>query len=175
MPDLSRAIDIALVLLGGAGGAFLVWWLDGRRVAARERRELIGALELVSLELSGNVAMADAWARPTTSEFAPIELRGEAWSAHQTTLARSLPRDIIGHLGAGYGLARMLMNNVEVARRKGQNAGANDIALATRTRDYQNANLREVQTFMRTKLGIRFTIEPEGPGGAHVTRGNRPP
>ncbi|MGH2491523.1 MAG: hypothetical protein ACRDF9_08435 [Candidatus Limnocylindria bacterium] len=164
-----RVGDALPVLLGGAGGALLIWWLDGRRIAGRERRELIGALELVGLELAGNSAQADYWVRPLKeqglTEFRLIQLRWEAWSAHQTTLARGVPRDLVGQVGVGYELARALMHNVGVAQTRGRLVD-HDMALARRTRDWQQANLRELQKFMRTKLKIRFTVEPAEPADA---------
>ena len=58
---LARLGDAAPVLAGGAGGAILVWWLDGRRVARRERRQVIGAAELIGLELAANVSSLEIW------------------------------------------------------------------------------------------------------------------
>ncbi|MDQ2913628.1 MAG: DUF5677 domain-containing protein [Chloroflexota bacterium] len=156
-----RIGDALPVLLGGAGGAFLVWWLDGRRVAGRERRDLVGALELVCLEIAGNIAMTELWLNPIrpANGFAPIELRWDAWTNHQTTLARNLPRDLVGQVGVGYELARTLMHNVEVARRRGSLVDA-DLSLARRVRNWQQANLQGLQQFLRERLGIRFTREP---------------
>jgi hypothetical protein len=153
-----RVGDALPVLLGGAGGALLIWWLDGRRVAGREKRELVGALELVTLELGANIAQAEYWL-PPLKDIRVIELRWEAWSAHQTTLARSLPRNLVGQVGVGYELARALMHNVEVARGRGRLV-EHDVNLARRTHDWQQANLRELQKFMQSKLKVRFTLEP---------------
>jgi hypothetical protein len=167
-----RVGDALPVLLGGAGGALLIWWLDGRRIAGRERRELIGALELVGLELAGNSAQAEYWMRPPAEqglkEFRLIELRWEAWASHQTTLARNVPRDLVGQIGVGYELARALMHNVGVARSRGRLID-HDMALARRTHDWQAANLRELQKFMRTKLKVAFTLEPAAVDAAPPT------
>lgn len=157
-PALSQVVSGVLVLLGGVLGAFFIWLLDGRRIAGRERSELIGALELVSLELSANIAQAEYWL-PPLKDVRVIELRWEAWSAHQTTIARSLPRDLVGQIGVGYELARALMHNAGVAHGRGHLV-EHDVNLARRTREYQAANLREVQRFMRTKLKVPFTQEP---------------
>lgn len=162
-PTLRDVTSATLVLLGGVAGAFFIWWLDGRRIAARERRELAGALELVALELAGNIAQADFWVRPGKS-FGPIELRWDAWAAHQTTLARHVGRDLLGQIGVGYELARALMHNVGVARGRGH-VIEEDAKLARRARDWQAANLRQVQKYMRGELKIRFTLDPADPVG----------
>jgi hypothetical protein len=142
-----------------------VWWLDGRRIGWRERRELIGAIELVCLELAANGVHAHEWAKllegatPGTS-ITRIELRWEAWVANQRVLAAGLPRGIIGRLGVSYNLARMLMYNAAVAEKKGQ-IGRNDMAIARRVRDHTQASLRELQGALRD-FGVHFEIEPIG-------------
>lgn len=159
------------ILLGGAGGVLLVWWLDGKRVSARERRSLIGALELVSMELSANVAYADMWvaqgdpdrARP---DVGPIELKSWSWQTNANELARALPRDIVGQLVAGYELTRWLMHNASVAKQRGSLV-EEDIKLARRVRDMQQASLRQLQNVVRD-LGVDFTIEPVAPWEARL-------
>ena len=100
-PTLEQFISAILVLLGGVGGVLLVWWLDGRRVAHRDRRELIGATDLVCIELSANVASLELWLA-NAGRVPPLELRWEAWTANQRDIAVGMPRDVTARLAAGY-------------------------------------------------------------------------
>jgi hypothetical protein len=120
-----RMGDALPVLLGGAGGAMLIWWLDGRREARRDRRRLIGATLVVSFELSGNVAMADQWASlpdrvragesPRLLSAGPIEFSSSAWQRNQDELSRQLPRELVTQIGLSYALVRMLERNAPEA------------------------------------------------------------
>lgn len=159
-----RIGDALPVMLGGAGGVLLVWWLDSRRDRARERRELSGALELTCLELSANVASMQM-SLSNAGIVPPIELHKEAWPAVQLILARGLPRDAIGRLGASYYLLEMFLRNYRIARERGVVTG-DTVGVAEQVRDSEQASLRELQAFMRKKLGIQFTIEPAGPAEA---------
>lgn len=159
---LSSAGSALLVLLGGAGGVLFVWWLDGIRVRRRERRSLTGALELVTHELGANIVFADEWAilaepeRRRVVDLGPIELTWSLWEANANELARELPRDVIGRLAVSYTLARTLMHNAEVAQRRGHLV-EQDIAIARRVRDLQQASLDELQAIQRKRLRVRFT------------------
>lgn len=167
-----RMGDALPVLLGGAGGAMLIWWLDGRRQRKRDRRRLIGATLVVGFELSGNIAMADQWASlpdrvragepPETLSAGPIEFRATAWERNQDELARQLPRELVTHIGVSYALSRMLERNAPTAHKRGH-LEEDDLRLATRVRDTTQAVLRELQDYERKHLGIKFAFEPESP------------
>ena len=162
-PTLEQFISAILVLLGGVGGVLLVWWLDGRRVAHRDRRELIGATDLVCIELSANVASLELWLA-NAGRVPPLELRWEAWTANQRDIAVGMPRDVTARLAAGYYLVRMLMHNMVTWRERGT-ITTDAVKLATRVQNAQQANLRELQAQLRAR-GVPFPIEPQGPASA---------
>lgn len=163
-----RLGDALPVLLGGAGGVVLVWCLDGRRTADRERRRLIGAIELVTLELAANVANADEWGRIGESGRKvvegpfPLQLRSDAWTQLAPDLAYQLPRDLIGRLGAAYLVMGRLAHNAGVAKQRDR-IDPETIAIARRARGMLQASLRELQDYEQRELGVRYTIEPRAP------------
>lgn len=164
-----RLGDALPVLLGGAGGVLLVWWLDGRRTSRRDQRRLIGAIELVTLELAANVANADEWGRIGESGRKvladgpfPIQLRSEAWTQLAPELAHQLPRDLIGRLGAAYLVMGRLEHNAAVAKQRGH-IDTETVAIARRARGMLQASLRELQAYEQSKLGVRYTSEPRAP------------
>jgi len=171
--DVNRVIDIALLLLGGVGGVFLVWLLDGWRERRRERRRLTAATLVIEIEIAANIGQADQWASlaerypagrdlAETLEAGPIEMRRNAWERAQVELANGMPRDLVVRMSAAYGLAHFLAANAEVARRRKQLLVA-DVQVAKRTRDSFQMVLEELQAFEREQLGVRFTATPAGP------------
>ncbi len=167
--DLAHVADAGPVLLGGAGGVLLVWWLDGIRTRRRERHSLVGATDLVAMELGANITQAHIWGVIATQPrdcpnpgAPPIEMLSRAWVANQNELARALPRELVGHIEIAYQNSRLFGYNIEAARKR-QHLTEGDIAMASHARDLMQTVLRELQAFQRTRLDVKFMIEPQGP------------
>jgi hypothetical protein len=154
------------VLLGGAGGVLVVWWLDGRRLRRRERQSLIGAIELVGTEISSNVTQAHMWAeipnQPldyTAPGAPPIQMKSVMWEANANELARMLPRDLVGMLSVAHYNTEMFSLNVQAAQRRGE-VTEGDIRMAAHTRNLCHAVLLKLQEYEREHLGVAFSTAP---------------
>jgi len=140
-------------------------------------------MQTVGLELAGDVAMADQWASlperlqagedPETLDAGPIVFKVSAWERNQDEMARQLPRELITRIGLGYGLISMFERNVAGAQKRGH-VVENDLLLATRTRDALQVALRDVQTYEREHLGVKFPVEPIGPSQLRQEERDKP-
>jgi hypothetical protein len=154
------------VLLGGAGGVLLVWWLDGRRQRRREQQSLIGAIELVGVELSSNVTQAHMWAEIPNQpkDYAapgapPIEMKSVQWESNANELARALPRNLVALLSVAHYQTEMFSRNIRAAQQRG-NLVENDIRMAAQVRDFLHAVQLKLQAYEREQLGVAFSVEP---------------